>query len=55
LNGVVTKETIRIAGDEMDEAVLQWFRNEKVHLTINMNPNRMNEDIIKEILKGISY
>ena len=27
LNGVVTKETIRIAGDEMDEAVLQWFRN----------------------------
>ena len=28
LNGVVTKETIRIAGDEMDEAVLQWFRNE---------------------------
>ena len=28
LNGVVTKETIRIAGDEMDESILQWFRNE---------------------------
>jgi rod shape-determining protein MreB len=28
LNGVVTKETIRIAGDEMDEAIVQWFRNE---------------------------
>ncbi|MEA1882230.1 MAG: rod shape-determining protein [Candidatus Marinimicrobia bacterium] len=28
LNGVVTKETIRIAGDEMDEAIIHWFRNE---------------------------
>jgi rod shape-determining protein MreB len=28
LNGVVAKETIRIAGDEMDEAIIQWFRNE---------------------------
>lgn len=28
LNGVVTKETIRIAGDEMDDAIVQWFRNE---------------------------
>jgi rod shape-determining protein MreB len=28
LNGVVTKETIRIAGDEMDEHVVMWFRNE---------------------------
>ena len=28
LNGVVTKEAIRIAGDEMDEAVTHWFRNE---------------------------
>lgn len=28
LNGVVTKETIRIAGDVMDEAIVQWFRNE---------------------------
>ena len=28
LNGVVSKETIRIAGDEMDEAIVQWFRNE---------------------------
>jgi rod shape-determining protein MreB len=28
LDGVVTKETIRIAGDEMDEAIVQWFRNE---------------------------
>ncbi len=28
LNGVVTKETIRVAGDEMDEAIIQWFRNE---------------------------
>jgi len=28
LNGVVTKETVRIAGDEMDEAIIQWFRNE---------------------------
>ena len=27
LNGVVTKETIRVAGDEMDEAIVQWFRN----------------------------
>ena len=28
LDGVVTKETIRVAGDEMDEAIIQWFRNE---------------------------
>lgn len=28
LNGVVIKETIRIAGDEMDEHVVMWFRNE---------------------------
>lgn len=28
LNGVVTKETIRIAGDEMDDAIVKWFRNE---------------------------
>ena len=28
LNGVVTKETIRVAGDEMDESIIQWFRNE---------------------------
>lgn len=28
LNGVVTKETIKIAGREMDEAIVQWFRNE---------------------------
>ncbi len=28
LNGVVTKETIRIAGDEMDEHIILWFRNE---------------------------
>ncbi len=28
LNGVVTKEAIRIAGDEMDEAIIHWFRNE---------------------------
>ena len=28
LNGVVTKEAIRVAGDEMDDAIIQWFRNE---------------------------
>lgn len=28
LNGVVTKETIRIAGAQMDEAIVLWFRNE---------------------------
>ena len=28
LNGVVTKETIKIAGHEMDEAIVQWFRAE---------------------------
>jgi len=28
LNGVATKESIRIAGDEMDDAIVQWFRNE---------------------------
>jgi rod shape-determining protein MreB len=28
LNGVVTKEAIRIAGDEMDEAIILWFRSE---------------------------
>lgn len=28
LNGVVTKETIRIAGDEMDDAIVKWFRDE---------------------------
>ena len=38
LNGVVTKETIRIAGDEMDEAVLQWFRNEhKLEIGLSMS------------------
>ena len=28
LNGVVTKEAIRVAGDEMDQSIIQWFRNE---------------------------
>ncbi len=28
LNGVVTKETIRVAGDEMDEGIVEWFHNE---------------------------
>ena len=28
LNGVVTKETIRVAGRAMDKAVVSWFRNE---------------------------
>ena len=28
LNGVVTKKAIRVAGDEMDEAIIHWFRNE---------------------------
>ena len=28
LDGVVTKEAIRVAGDEMDEAIIHWFRNE---------------------------
>ena len=38
LNGVVTKETIRIAGDEMDEAVLQWFRSEhKLEIGLGMS------------------
>jgi len=38
LNGVVTKETIRIAGDEMDEAILQWFRNEhKLEIGLGMS------------------
>ena len=38
LNGVVTKETIRIAGDEMDESILQWFRNEhKLEIGLSMS------------------
>lgn len=38
LNGVVAKETIRIAGDEMDDAVLQWFRNEhKLEIGLGMS------------------
>ena len=28
LNGIVTKEAIRVAGDEMDEAIIEWFHNE---------------------------
>ena len=38
LNGVVTTETIRIAGDEMDECILQWFRNEhKLEIGLGMS------------------
>ena len=38
LNGVVTKETISIAGDEMDECILQWFRNEhKLEIGLGMS------------------
>ena len=38
LNGVVTKETIRIAGEEMDECILQWFRNEhKLEIGLGMS------------------
>jgi len=38
LNGVVTKETIRIAGDEMDECILKWFRNEhKLEIGLGMS------------------
>ena len=28
LNGIVTKESIRVAGDEMDAAIINWFHNE---------------------------
>jgi len=28
LNGIVTKQAIRIAGDEMDEAIIQYFKDE---------------------------
>lgn len=28
LNGIVTKQAIRVAGDEMDEAIIQYFKNE---------------------------
>ncbi len=28
LNGIVAKEAIRVAGDEMDEAIIGWFHNE---------------------------
>lgn len=28
LNGVVVNETIKIAGDEMDEAIVKWFKEE---------------------------
>ena len=28
LNGIVTKEAIRVAGDEMDSAIVDWFHNE---------------------------
>ena len=28
LNGVVTKKAIRVAGDEMDDSIQHWFRNE---------------------------
>jgi rod shape-determining protein MreB len=28
LNGIVTKQTIRVAGDEMDEAIIQYFKKE---------------------------
>lgn len=28
LNGIVTKESLRVAGDEMDEAIIQYFRRE---------------------------
>lgn len=28
LNGIVAKEAIRVAGDEMDEAIIDWFHNE---------------------------
>ena len=38
LNGVGTKETISIAGDEMDESILQWFRNEhKLEIGLGMS------------------
>ncbi|MFC1484749.1 rod shape-determining protein, partial [Candidatus Neomarinimicrobiota bacterium] len=28
LNGIVIKEAIRVAGDEMDDAIIEWFHNE---------------------------
>lgn len=28
LNGIVTKEAIRVAGDELDEAIIEYFHNE---------------------------
>ena len=41
LNGVVTKKAIRVAGDEMDEAIIHWFRNEH------------KLELIREISKGV--
>ena len=28
LNGIVTKEAIRVAGDELDDSIVEWFHNE---------------------------
>ena len=56
LNGVVTKETIRIAGDEMDEAILQWFRNEhKLEIGLGMSEtiSVKGRDLVSGIPKTI--
>ncbi|MBC8345409.1 MAG: tRNA (adenosine(37)-N6)-dimethylallyltransferase MiaA [Candidatus Marinimicrobia bacterium] len=59
LNGELSesemKSKIIIRTRQFAKRQIQWFRREKVDLTIEMNPNRMVEDIVIEILKEKSF
>ncbi len=60
LNGIVTKEAIRVAGDEMDSAIIAWFHNEHKldigfrtaeEIKLSVGTGVMNDDP-KVVIKG---
>ncbi|MDP6200773.1 MAG: tRNA (adenosine(37)-N6)-dimethylallyltransferase MiaA [Candidatus Marinimicrobia bacterium] len=58
LNGVISetemKSKINIRTRQFAKRQIQWFRKEKVDLSIDMGPKRMHGDVVKEILNGIN-
>jgi tRNA dimethylallyltransferase len=58
LNGVISetemKSKINIRTRQFAKRQIQWFRKEKVDLSIDMDPKRMHGDVVKEILNGIN-
>lgn len=67
LNGIVTMEAIRVAGDEMDSAIIDWFHNEhkldigyrtaeKIKLSVGTGVVNVDSDVVikgRDMVTGI--